>query len=242
MKIIYWLRSFFSSWIFLVLTLIMSTLQIIFSLTLKNRRVDDFMVYSWGRATNWLFGVRVQVTGLENLPSGRGCLFLFNHTSFFDIFALSQTIPGIRFGGKEELFKIPIFGSVLRKVGMLEIARDRREEVFKVYEEAQKRFDHGERFALAPEGTRQETEKLGPFKSGPFIFAMNAQVDLVPIVITGAARILPKGATLANTDRWTSDVQVQVLAPISTVGFNRDNKTVLMDQVFTEMKKALGQA
>jgi 1-acyl-sn-glycerol-3-phosphate acyltransferase len=219
----------------------MSALQIFFSFVLRNRRVDNFMIYFWGRATNWLFGVRVKVSGLENIPEGKGCLFLFSHTSFFDIFALSQSIPGIRFGGKEELFRIPIFGSVLRSVGMLEIARDRREEVFKVYEAAQKRFEHGERFALAPEGTRQDTELLGPFKSGPFIFAINAQVDIVPIVIQGAARILPKGSTLANKDCWSSDVSVQVLPAVSTVGFNRENKAILMEQVFSKMKKALGQ-
>lgn len=239
MKILILLRSFFASWIFLLFTLIMSALEIFFSFVFRQRKIDDFMVFFWGYFTNRLFGVSVRVEGLENIPKDKGCLFVFNHTSFFDIFALAESIPGLRFGGKEELFKIPIFGSVMRRVGMLEIARDRREEVFKVYEAAQRRFEQGERFALAPEGTRQETERLGSFKSGPFIFAMNAQVDLVPVVIQGAARILPKGATLANTHQWRSEIKVQILSPVSTVGFNRENKTVLMDKVSRQMAQAL---
>ncbi|MFP5519293.1 MAG: lysophospholipid acyltransferase family protein [Bdellovibrionia bacterium] len=230
----YYLRSFFSTLFYPFFTLMMSITEIILNLIFNNRRIDDFMVFLWGYLSCALFGVKVQVKGLENYPS-RGCIVIFNHASFFDIFALAMVLPGIRFGAKEELFKIPFFGAVMRRVGMLEIARERREEVFKVYQKALERFKRGERFALAPEGTRQIEEKLGNFKSGPFIFAINGQVELVPVVIRGAAKILPKGHFFPNWGVPSSTIEVLVLPPVSTQGLSKEHKSDLMSKTWGEM-------
>lgn len=240
LRLLSYLRSFCAALFYPLFVLGMSVLEIVLNLLLNNRRVDDFMVRTWGKLSCWLFGVKPVVYGLDKFPQG-GCILLFNHTSFFDIFAMAATLPGIRFGAKEELFRIPFFGAVMRRVGMLEIARERREEVFRVYEEAQKRFALGEKFALAPEGTRQPTEQLGNFKSGPFMFAINGQAPLVPIVIKGAARILPKHGVLPNWGVWSSQVDVVVLSGISTVGATREDKARLMEIARAAMAQELGQ-
>ncbi len=64
--------------------------------------------------------------------------------------------------------------------GVLPIDRGNRNKVMKVYENAIARVNRGEAFALAPEGTRQKQVELGRFKRGPFEFAINAQMDIVP--------------------------------------------------------------
>src|SRR5690606_17085370 len=104
----------------------------------------------------------------------------------------------IRFGAKIELFKIPFFGRAMRAVGTLPIARENRAGVFKIYKEAERQFSRDVIFVLAPEGTRQKEPRIGRFKKGPFIFAINARVPIIPAVLRGAHEVLPKKSLLVN--------------------------------------------
>lgn len=203
---------------------------VIVNILFNNRKLEDHIVEFWTRNCCRLFGVDVVVSGLENRPDG-GFLYVFNHTSFFDIFAMNGWLGSFRFGAKIELFSIPIFGAGMRRAGILPIARSRRDEVFKVYQAAEARIKAGERFALAPEGTRQETESLGPFKSGPFIFAINAKAPIVPVIVKGAAAILPKGHIIPNWGVWSRKIHLQVLPPVSSEGYTIEQRPLLQDKV-----------
>lgn len=203
---------------------------IVVNLTMNNRPLEDRIVEFWTRNACRMFGVKVEVKGLENRPSG-GFLYVFNHTSFFDIFAMNGWLGSFRFGAKIELFKIPVFGPAMRRAGILPIARDRRDEVFKVYQAAEARIKAGERFALAPEGTRQNSERLGSFKSGPFIFAINAKAPIVPVIVKGAAAILPKGHTIPNWGVWSRTVTLQVLPPIDPLQYTIQERPQLQEKV-----------
>lgn len=196
----------------------------------KARAIQDFVVGVWTRFSLFLFGVELKVHHLEKLPEG-AYLCLFNHTSNFDILAVQSLIPRIRFGAKIELFSIPIFGAAMRAAGVLPISRSERAEVIKVYNEAQARLANGECFILSPEGTRQAEEKLGVFKSGPFLFAIAAQVPIVPVAIKGASRIQAKGHWLPNSQQWKSKIEVTFGDPISTAGMTADAKKDLQERV-----------
>lgn len=190
---------------------------------------------TWGRVAVKIWGVRLVVKGRENIPPGC-CLFIFNHTSFFDVFAMEAAYQDFRFGAKIELFHIPIFGAAMRGMGVLPIARTKRESVFKVYEEAQARAAKGEKFALSPEGKRNDQETLLPFKAGPFIFAINSKMPLVPVVIKGAHDILSKNQILPNWDRWSRTMTVEYLKPISTEGYTMENRAELQEKAYQLMK------
>lgn len=194
------------------------------------RRVQDQVVAAWARFSLLLFGVQVEGQGLEKLPKG-GYIALFNHTSNFDILAVQALIPNIRFGAKIELFKIPIFGHAMRAARALPIARSQRNKVMRVYDKAKARLFAGECFILAPEGTRQPEDKLGPFKAGPFIFAVEAQVPIIPIAIKGASAIQPKKAWLPNSHQWRSKIQLIVGEPIPTKGLEPEAKEALKQQL-----------
>lgn len=203
---------------------------VIANILFNNRKLEDHIVEFWTRNCCRMFGVKVVVKGLENRPEG-GFLYVFNHTSFFDIFAMNGWLGSFRFGAKIELFKIPVFGAGMRRAGILPIARNRRDEVFKVYQAAEARIRAGERFALAPEGTRQESETLGSFKSGPFIFAINAKAPIVPVIVKGAAAIMPKGSFLPNWGVWSRTITLEVLPPISPEGYSLEERPVLQEKV-----------
>jgi 1-acyl-sn-glycerol-3-phosphate acyltransferase len=227
-------RSLLAALVYPFMLVAYSSLALLANLVFHSRKLDDKIIVSWAQNTCHLFGVDVQVEGLENIPPG-GCLFLFNHGSFFDIFAMSGWLPGNRFGAKIELFKIPVFGLAMARLGVLPIARDKKEEVFRVYEAAQIRIKAGERFSLSPEGTRQIVEKLGPFKAGPFVFAINAKAPVVPVVIRNAVLILPKGKYIPNMGTWHRTVRMTVLPAIPTENLNVDDRPRLQEQVRSVM-------
>jgi len=237
MRILILLRSLLATLVFPIVILSLGSIIILSNLIFGNTRMDDKLVMLWAKITCYMSGVSVTVEGRENIPKG-GCLFLFNHASFFDIFAMASALDGLRFGAKAELFKIPVFGRVMKMIRTLPIARNNREEVIKIYEEAKVRFDHGEQFALSPEGGRfYDSEHLFPFKAGPFLFAMSAGVPLVPIVVNGAYEALPKGAFLFNTFNWRHTITLKILEPVETAGYSVEQRKDLQKIVYERMDK-----
>lgn len=230
LKFLSYPRSLISLILFPIHTLLCSSAIIVVNLTLRNRPLEDRIVEIWTRGACFLFGVKVKVVGAENIPAG-GFIFVFNHTSFFDIFAMNGYLGSFRFGSKIELFSIPVFGWAMRRAGILPIARERREEVFKVYKEAEVRIKAGERFALAPEGTRQKTEKLGTFKTGPFVFAINAKAPIVPVVVKGAAAVLPKGHIVPAWGVWSQTITLHVLPPVDATAYTMETRPQLQEKV-----------
>ena len=58
-------------------------------------------------------------------------------------------------------------------------------------------LDHGESILFFPEGTRGSGEGLQPFKCGIFhIAAARPEIDLVPVWVDNAYRVMPKGSLL----------------------------------------------
>ncbi len=235
MKWLALLRSLIATFLFPFTVLILGPTAIALHFIFHNRRIDNQMVMYWGRICCWMCGVKVIVTGLENIPQDQGCLLLFNHSSFFDVFAIAGFIRGVRFGAKSELFKIPIFGKTMAAMGTLPIERKNREEVFKIYDEAKIRFQRGEQFALAPEGARFYGHDLSTFKSGPFQFAMSAGVPVIPTLILGANEALAKGQILFNPERWSHTIYIHILKPIPTTGFDANRRQELMKLAYEQM-------
>lgn len=235
MKFLILLRSFVAAIFFVVLTVFWAGVGIALNITFNSRKIDNWIITTWGKQSCFIFGVRVNVRGLEKVATERGAIVLFNHSSFIDVIAMAGYLSGVRFGAKIELFSIPIFAQAMKRFGTLPIARNNRDEVFKVYNEAKPRFARGEKFALSPEGGRFFGEQLSKFKSGPFVFAINAQVPIIPIVIHNAYAAWPKNAILPNTKAWTTTVDIQILDSVETTSHTVENRDVLMGQVYALM-------
>lgn len=194
------------------------------------------LVRRWGLGLLGVFGIKVEAQGEENLPGKGGAIIVFDHQSHFDIpVIVSITRKTIRFGAKIELFKIPMFGAAMRSVGTLPIARESRSEVFKIYKEAEKQFAKDFIFVLAPEGTRQKEPEIGRFKKGPFLFAMNAGVPIVPVVLRGAHAVLPKASLGVNLGKLSRTVHVRVLPPVDSKQFKPDELEKFVDTVRAQM-------
>ncbi len=242
MRVMIWLRSFVASLVFLLITVVFSTLAILASFFEGASEWERRVIQLWGRLTCRLFGVQVKVFGIENWPHDRGAVILFNHTSFFDIFAMVGYLPDMRFGAKKELFKIPFFGPAMRRVGVLPIDRASRDRVYQVYEKSTERLKSGKKITLAPEGMRTEFPlEIQKFKAGPFLFALQAEVELVPVVVHGAYHVMKKNQIIPQTKSWKSEILLSVLPPVKTKGFTFHNRAELQVLVKDQMQNELNK-
>lgn len=194
------------------------------------------LIRVWATIVMFTYGIKVVTKGEKFLPDSDGGIIVFNHQSHFDIPAIMMTTPkNIRFGAKIELFKIPFFGRAMRRVGTLPIARENRNEVLKIYREAEARLKENTLFVLAPEGTRQSEPVLGRFKKGPFIFAINAQTPVIPCVIRGAHAVLPKNARGVNIGALSRKIEIEYLPPFPTKGMRAEDVPLLLERTRTVM-------
>ena len=80
--------------------------------------VYDHCARRWARRMIKVAGVEVKTSGFEGVPSDEPVVYVSNHQSWFDIFALLTVIPGqMRFVAKKELAKVPILGRAIRSAG-----------------------------------------------------------------------------------------------------------------------------
>ncbi len=231
-------RGFVGTTVGLLHTFVMSFVVLFVAGVIRSRKVIDWVIiYMWSLPLVRLAGVKVDVRGAETVgQQKKGFLILFNHSSLVDIPVLYAYFPrSFRFGAKIELFRIPLFGKAMELCGVLPIDRRNRNKVMKVYESAIARVENGEAFALAPEGTRQKMAELGKFKRGPFEFAINAQMDIVPVILAGAYDTLPKDGFLLGAGRWRNNIIMQILPRVPTAGIAIEQVESLVEKVRDQM-------
>jgi 1-acyl-sn-glycerol-3-phosphate acyltransferase len=139
-------------------------------------------------------GVRARLENEENIPAGP-CLFMANHTSAVDPVTVFVMIPRrIAFMAKKELFRMPLIGWAMQKAGFIPVDRSSREAAAASADVAVEQLRAGQSMVIYPEGTRSPDARLLPFKRGGFLMAIRGGRPVVPMTITGAERVLPKGA------------------------------------------------
>ena len=178
--------------------------------------------------------VELRVSGYGNVPQDRPVIYVSNHQSFFDIWALLTVVPGqTRFVAKKELQRIPILGRAMRSAGHIYIDRQNRQAAFSAYEEAAAYIKRGRSAVLFPEGTRSLTGELLPFKKGPFVLALAAQVPVIPVYCAGTFTLMPKGTMRLSPH----PIAIVFGEPISTKGLDYEDREKLM----TICRKAIEQ-
>ena len=172
-----------------------------------------------------LCGVRVNRRGFEKLED-RPYIYTPNHQSHFDIAALISYLPGcLRFAAKKELFREPVLGFVLRKIGMIPIDRENSESSIR---RLGKIKNDGYSTVIFPEGTRSKDGTLLPFKKGAFVAAIELGIPVVPVVCKGGVSVMPKGKYLSILP---GDVELVILDPIDTSNITYEDRDRLREQV-----------
>lgn len=188
----------------------------------------------WSRGILWSLGIPLSVEGAERLDPRATVLFMANHRSLFDIFALFvATEHGLRMVAKRTLFLIPIFGWSLWMCGFIPIDRSNRTSAIRSLDRAALRIRRGVSVLVFPEGTRNSGPGLLPFKKGGFVLALKAGVPIVPVMVMGTDRIMPPGSLRVGR----GEIRVRFGDPIPTADLAASDRDRLMATVETAMER-----
>ena len=202
----------------------------------KDPEKADPVVRLWCASILRAANLREDVAGLENLPPGT-CVFAANHQSNFDAPFIFLRIPRhIRFVAKQELYRIPIFGTALKAMGNIRVERTGAESDREAIQSAVERVRTKTSILFFAEGTRSVDGKLRPFKKGAAVLAIDAQVPVVPLAVAGAYEITPKGGLWVRSGR---PIVLRVGKPISTTGLTRDDRDMLTDRAHQAVAELL---
>jgi 1-acyl-sn-glycerol-3-phosphate acyltransferase len=163
---------------------------------------------------------RLDITGLEHVPTTGGAVLAFNHHSYFDFVMVAWAIVlqrrrPVRFLAKREIWRSRA-GIVVRAAGAVPVDRDDATSRHGAYAAAVAALRRGELVAVAPEQTISPSVELLPFRTGAARMAQAAGVPIVPVVGWGSHRFASKGRGLRHVPRIP--VVVRYLQSLSTAG------------------------
>ena len=151
------------------------------------------------------------IDGVENIEMGKSYVMVMNHNSGVDIFAAYKIPLNFRWVSKREVFRVPFMGPLLTIHGDIPIERGNPSEALaKVLSLGKLWLGRGASVAIFPEGTRSKTGEINRFKMGAFNLAKEANVEILPIVMTGTNKMFRKGWLM----NWRNRVAIRVMKPI----------------------------
>jgi len=169
-------------------------------------------------------------------PAGKGAFVVVaNHQSLLDIVLLSRLPREMKWVGKEELFRIPWIGQMLRLTGDIAVRRGDSESGGEAVARAKAYLSRGMSVMIFPEGTRSRDARLLPFKKGAFRMAIEAGVPILPVAVSGTAAGLRKGGLAVAP----CDAVATILPPFPTAGMTQADASALRNRVRAAMAAVL---
>jgi 1-acyl-sn-glycerol-3-phosphate acyltransferase len=145
--------------------------------------------------TTWLIELlfRTRAYGTENIPAAGPFVVAANHASFLDPYLIGYTSREreVGFMAKEELFRIPLFGRIIRYCGAFPVKRGSHDET--AIQQFHDFLHSGKPLVLFIEGTRTLDGELQKAKKGSGMLLYNARVPVIPAYIDGTFQCWPKG-------------------------------------------------
>ena len=223
-------------WIYLNLIFwtLLFGLSSFFTILLTGKKENfKFFGVIWGKTLSFIFNIKLVVKGKHNLQN-RNYVFASNHASLIDIPLLLIAVNRYTvFIAKSELSKIPIFKSILDRAGFIFVDRKNNDSAVKSMNnliEDIKKIPRS--VAIFPEGTRTSDGNLLPFKKGAAIFAINTDIPVVPVAISG---------TYSWSKKKLFDISQSVISfefgePIITENYSFNDRDYLTEKIKTNIK------
>ncbi len=182
----------------------------------------------WARLNCLATPMVVEIRGKENISKTQSYVIVSNHQSQYDIFVLYGWL-GIDFKWvmKKELRNVPALGIACEKVGHIFIDRSNTEAALHSINEAKSKIVNGTSVIFFPEGTRSTDGNLRDFKKGAFKMALDLQIPILPVTISGTRDVLPT----KTFDLFPGRACMTVHPPVDISAYDNRNIRTLMETV-----------
>jgi 1-acyl-sn-glycerol-3-phosphate acyltransferase len=176
-----------------------------------------------------VLGVKLVVSGQENVDFDQTYIYMPNHLSLIDGPMMFIVLPCfMRVIVKKELFRIPFLAQAMRAAEFIPVDRKGQQGGRRAIQRAAGLIrEKGHSFLIFPEGTRSLDGELQRFRRGGFYLALETGVPIVPISIIGSYELMPKRAFF--TKRGT--ILVKIHPPVSVEGYDVSTMPRLIEKV-----------
>lgn len=205
MKILYILYQYLIGFPLVIIATLFTATFTILCFPWKNGKAPRTVQVMWARSVLWFLLVPIKVTGRENVDPKQSYVFVSNHQSFLDAFAVYGWLPNnFKWLMKKEIRKVPFVGTACKVAGHIFVDRSNPRAALQSVELVKKELVDGISTVIFPEGTRTKTGAIGRFKQGAFKIAMDLNLPVVPISLSGFHEAMPARQLFVNPKANTS--------------------------------------
>ncbi len=205
MKILYILYQYLIGFPLVVVATIFTALFTIICFPWKNGKAPRTVQVLWSRSVLWFLLVPIKVTGREHVNPKQSYVFVANHQSFLDVFAVYGWLPNnFKWLMKKEIRKVPFVGTACKVAGHIFVDRSNPRAALQSMEHIKGELVDGISTVIFPEGTRTKTGEMGRFKQGAFKIAMDLNLPVVPLSLKGFHHAMPARQLFVNPKASTA--------------------------------------
>ena len=160
-----------------------------------DRRLKILHQYTcfWGAFYTWIVPMwRIKVLDRKKIKRNATYVVVSNHQSQLDILVAFNLFFHYKWVSKVEIFKVPVIGWNMSLNRYIKLKRGDSESIKQMLEDCEKTLKEGSSVYFFPEGTRSMDGIIKPFKPGAFMLAKKMKLPILPIVISGTVKALPK--------------------------------------------------
>lgn len=178
------------------LTIILGIPVLLFSIKKEHYRYAYFFIRLWCFGMFYGMGFRYELINLtdKKIDKNQQYVFISNHTSIMDVMLPCILMPNhpLCYVGKKELVKIPIFGTVYKRICVM-VDRTSARSRADVYRRCEERMEEGQSIVIFPEGGVPDDTSvlLDSFKDGAFILASKHQSPITVFTFVGLKEMFP---------------------------------------------------
>ena len=199
----------------MILLTIFISIIVIVGCAISNKSFAYYPTKFWGWAICKTLFVKVTVIGSENVDAKTSYVFIANHQSAFDIWAICGHMKhSFKWMMKKSLEKIPFVGMACKAAGYIMVDHSSPAAVSETMANASKQLQNGASLVVFPEGSRTKDGKMHPFKKGAFKLATEFGLPLVPITIDGAYDVMRRGSYQIHPGHITLTIH-KPMSPLS---------------------------
>lgn len=170
---------------------------------------------------------RFRTSGVRISDPRRPYVAVANHESYADIFLLSHLPWEMKWLSKDQIFRVPFMGWMMRMAGDIAVRRESARSRVQSLDGIRDRLAKRVSVMIMPEGTRSRGADMLPFRDGAFRVAIERQVPILPIAIAGTRHCMKPGSLVVEP----AVAEARVLPPVETAGLDPADADALREQV-----------
>lgn len=169
---------------------------------------------------------RIRVSGRKKIKTDETYVMVSNHQSGADIIVLFLLWAHYKWVAKKSLFYYPFIGWNMWLNRYISLERGKGSSMRKMMADAARTLKEKNSVMIFPEGTRSPDGKIQSFKTGAFHLALENHRPILPVVISGTSKAIPKGGFLIDKN---FNIRASVLDPIPYESFKHlDSKAIAL--------------